>query len=148
LKSHQPRLQAQAGSPGEPPSALRAQAAALVEELHAVHPQPGLPEKAIPQVERILGAAADPQATVDAIRRNHAAWAAHWEILRPGKFIPQLWRWFRDGEWSREVKKPVRHENFYERKEREYKESEHILKPLFEAEQRKWEEKQRRFRCG
>jgi hypothetical protein len=120
----------EAGSPGEPPS-VRAQAEALVEELHAEHPQPGLPDKAVPEVERILGGAEDVEATIELIRANHAAWKAHWEMLRPGQFIPQLWRWFRDGEWKRSVRKPVRHENFYEREERQWKEEEN-------SEHRQW----------
>jgi hypothetical protein len=111
------------GSPGEPPAVLRAQAEALVEELHADHPQPGLPGKAIAEAERILASADDVEATIELIRANHAAWKLHWEMQRPGSFIPQLWRWFRDGEWKRTVRKPVRHETFYERAEREREQS-------------------------
>jgi hypothetical protein len=135
-----------AGSPGEPPAASlkpvdearadraadrdqteraglhrsqhRSAAEELVEELHVIHPQPGLPDKAVGEVEKILAVAEDHPATIALIRANHAMWRAHWEILRPGAFIPQLWRWFRDGEWKRTVGKPVRHETFYEKAER------------------------------
>ena len=99
---------------------VRARADALVEELHATHPQPGLPDKAIDEAERILRACEDVDASVEMIRQNHAAWKAHWEMLRPGKFIPQLWRWFHDGEWRRMVGKPIRQENFYEREQRKW----------------------------
>jgi hypothetical protein len=172
LKWDQPGLKPAAGSPGEPPSAvqaggssscashqtgelqagedparqLRAQAEALVEELHADHPQPGLPGKAVAEVERILRAAEDVAATVELIRNNHAAWKAHWEILRPGAFIPQLWRWFRDGEWRREVRKPVRQETWYQRQDRlkrEFKATEDILQPLYDAEMEEWRAKRK-----
>src|SRR5262249_52994719 len=109
---------ASSGPLNQPADPIRQAAEALVEELHAEHPKPGLPDKAIAEVERILATAEDPKATVERIRRNHAAWKLHWEILRPGQFIPQLWRWFRDGEWRSEVKKPVRHETYYERQRR------------------------------
>ena len=115
----------------EAPDELRARAAALVEELHAQHPQPGLPEKAIDEAERILRASEDVDAIIELIRRNHPTWKAHWEMLRPGRFIPQLWRWFHDGEWKRMAGKPVRHETFYEREERKWKENEN-------SEYRRW----------
>jgi hypothetical protein len=121
----------QLGQDLESPGPLRARAVALVEDLHAQHPQPGLPDKAIDEAERILRASEDVDATVELIRRNHVAWKAHWETLRPGKFIPQLWRWFHDGEWRRMVGKPVRHETFYEREERKWKEEEN-------SEYRQW----------
>jgi hypothetical protein len=150
LNLDQPGLKPAAGSPGEPPSV----AAALVEELHAVHPKPGLPDKAIPEVERILAAAEDVEATIEQIRVNYASWKAHWEMLRPGQFIPQLWRWFRDGEWKRTVGKPVRRENYYERCERERQEyggyqwteeEKRQFEALAERENREleWREKQR-----
>jgi hypothetical protein len=160
-----------AGSSGEPPSALAkgsadqpvtigadcgprtlpdsdipAIAEALVEELHAEHPQPGLPDKAIPLVEAILTAAEDIEATVERIRANHAAWKLHWEIKRPGQFIPQLWRWFRDGEWKRTVGKPIRQETWYQRQDRvqqEFKATEDILKPLYDAEMEDWRARRR-----
>jgi hypothetical protein len=103
---------------------IRARAEALIEDLHAVHPQPGLPDKAVDEAERILRQCEDVDASIEMIRQNHVAWKAHWEMLRPGKFIPQLWRWFHDGEWRRMVGKPVRHENFYEKAERQWKEDE------------------------
>jgi hypothetical protein len=128
----------------EPVDPIRAEAIALVEELHAEHPQPGLPDKAVGEVQAILAASADVTATVEQIRINHAAWKLHWEMLRPGAFIPQLWRWFHDGEWKRTVGKPVRHENFYERCEREWTES----RPTEEqSQQREYEaERERRER--
>jgi hypothetical protein len=129
---------------------VRAQAAELVEELHADHPQPGLPDKAVPEVERILAAAEDREATVELIRANHAAWKAHWEMLRPGQFIPQLWRWFRDGEWKRTVRKPVRQETWYQRQDRlqrEFKATEDILKPLYDAEMEEWRTRAERQEC-
>lgn len=105
------------------PDPIRVQAEELVEELHAVHPQPGLPDKAVAEAEQILRASSDPDETVETVRRNHAAWKAHWEMLRPGQFIPQLWRWLRDGEWRRSVSKPVRQENWYQRQDRKQEES-------------------------
>lgn len=123
----------------EPVDPMHAQAAALVEELHADHPQPGLPDKAVAEVERILRTSDDPAAVIATMRANHAAWKAHWEMLRPGQFIPQLWRWFRDGEWKRAVRKPARRETFFEREERKWKENENsehrIWMREYEAEQ-------------
>jgi hypothetical protein len=143
------------------PSPVHAQAEALVEELHAVHPQPGLPDRAVPEVEKILAASQDVDATIERIRTNHAAWRLHWDLRRPGQFIPQLWRWFRDGEWKRCVGKPVKYETYYEKVERaqkEYKMSDR-MKEAFEEEEREysernraleeWRERQKGFkRCG
>jgi hypothetical protein len=136
-----------AGSPSEPAAMLRAQAEALVEELHAIHPQPGLPNKAIPEVEKILAASEDVAATMDRIRANHAGWRAHWEMFRPGQFIPQLWRWLRDGEWKRTVGKPVKQETWYQRQDRlqrEFDAEKDILQPLFDAEMEEWRAKRGR----
>jgi hypothetical protein len=128
---------------------VRQIAEALVEELHADHPQPGLPGKAVAEAEPILAAAEDVDATVELIRRNHASWKLHWEILRPGAFIPQLWRWFHDGEWKREVRKPVRQETWYQRQDRLQREFEagDTLKPLFDAEMEEWRTRAERQEC-
>jgi hypothetical protein len=143
-----------AGSPGEPPSnqgekpEVQAQAEALVEELHAVHPQPGLPDKATGEVKAILAKSEDVAATVALIRSNHALWKAHWESRRAGQFIPQLWRWFHDGEWRRAVGKPVRSETYTERADRlqrEYKSTPNPIQDLYDNEMKAWREKQRRF---
>jgi len=68
----------------------------LAYELSAAHPQPGLPMRAVGEIEQAL--AGHPGAA-DQMRANHAAWCEYWRQLPAGKFIPQLWRWVRDQEW-------------------------------------------------
>lgn len=119
----QPKTE-QLGLDLQAPDEIRAKAADLVEELHAVHPQPGQPEKAIDYAEAILRASDNVEAVIELIKSNHPTWVAHWHSYRPGQFIPQLWRWFWKGEWKRAVGKPIKHENFYEREERVWKENE------------------------
>jgi hypothetical protein len=46
-----------------------------------------------------MEASEDPAATVQTIRSNHGLWRQFWATLPPERFIPQLWRWLRDGEW-------------------------------------------------
>jgi hypothetical protein len=72
------------------------EAEALAWELLADHPQPGLPLKAIPEVEKVL--ARDPGAAAK-LRSAHAAWREYWLTLPVEKFRPQLWRWISDGDW-------------------------------------------------
>jgi len=95
----------------EPPAALPsvvtpeeqipALAAAMADELLKVHPQPGLGQRAAPEIARILRQASDVQAVAERIWNHHEAWRGYWRTLEAGKFIPQLWRWFRDGDWER-----------------------------------------------
>jgi hypothetical protein len=94
-------------------------------ELLKVHPQPGQPRRAAPEIERILRAAADPEAEAERIRRNHTAWMEYWATPRGQRIILQLWNWFQSGEWEVPpvFPKPVKSETWTERKERERKES-------------------------
>jgi hypothetical protein len=75
-------------------------ARALVTELVAVHPQPGLPGKAFDEIHAVLTKAEDPEQTAARIRANHPPWVQYWSGLYADRFIPQLWRWIRDGEWQ------------------------------------------------
>jgi hypothetical protein len=107
-----------------------AQAMAL--ELLKVHPQPGLGKRAAPEIERVLRAAPDVAATAERMWNSHAAWMQYWKTLEAGKFIPQLWRWLRDGDWEQPpvIRKPAEREtriargirHWHESKEREERE--------------------------
>jgi biotin operon repressor len=85
--------------PVNPPAGPSQDARDLHRELVAVHPQPGLPERALAEVQKALESSEDPLAVVQSIRENHALWRAYWATLPRERFIPQLWRWLRDGEW-------------------------------------------------
>jgi hypothetical protein len=87
-------------------------ALAMVGELGKVHPQPGLLPRAVPEIERILRAGPTIEAAGERIWNNHAAWREYWATLEAGRFIPQLWRWFRDGDWETPpvIRKPAKKE--------------------------------------
>jgi hypothetical protein len=73
-----------------------------VAELIRDHPMPGNPRMAVDVFEKILANSVEPQAVVDAVKRNHAAYVKFWEeerALNPRFFIPQLHRWFSDGDY-------------------------------------------------
>ena len=72
----------------------------LVTELIAEHPEPGNPARAIDEVVKIFTAVDDPGEIADMVRRHHALWLEYWATLTANRFIPQLWRWLRDGEWK------------------------------------------------
>lgn len=72
----------------------------LTAELIAVHPQPGLPQKAEQFIGQLLAEAENPEETAAVIRRNHPPWIKYWSGLFQGQFVPMLWRWIRDGEWQ------------------------------------------------
>jgi hypothetical protein len=75
-------------------------ARALANELIAGHPQPGLPGKAFELIRKLLAQSVNPEETAATVRRNHSAWVTYWSALYRDQFIPQLWRWIRDGEWQ------------------------------------------------
>jgi hypothetical protein len=80
---------------------IPALAAAMADELLKVHPQPGLAQRAAPEILRILQQSSDVEAVAERIWNHHGAWVRYWATLEAGRFIPQLWRWFRDGDWER-----------------------------------------------
>jgi hypothetical protein len=73
----------------------------LCETLLKVHPQPGLPVKALLRLDAILGDGSDTAARcAKTIEIRHAQWIEYWNTLEAGKFIPQLWRWLEDRDWT------------------------------------------------
>jgi hypothetical protein len=108
----------------------------LVMELISQHPEPGNLQKAVAEIEKLLAARPGAE-TVEILRRNHAIWRAHWATYAPGRFIPQLWRWVRDGDWQfppAERKGALPQESWIARRERERKESdEQFYRDLAEA---------------
>jgi len=110
-------------APKTPPTQIRVQdpipglARAMAGELGKVHPQPGLLQRAVPEIERILRAGPDLEASGERIWNNHAAWMPYWATLEAGKFIPQLWRWLRDGDWENPpvIRKPAQKESRIDR---------------------------------
>lgn len=111
-------------------------AAALCDELNAEHPEPGNLPKASSEVEKILATGV----AVEAIRASHAAWCAHWAGYVQGRFIPQLWRWIRDGDWKHPPvpRKESRRETIVEQRKRESQEAEDSLYRTY-AELGAWE---------
>jgi hypothetical protein len=72
----------------------------LCETLLKVHPQPGLPVKALVKLDAILQDGSDTAARcAKTIEIRHAQWIEYWNTLEAGKFIPQLWRWLEDRDW-------------------------------------------------
>lgn len=74
----------------------------VVAKLARDHPTPGNISLGTKAVEEILKKAVDPKAIVESIYRNHAAYCEYWKELRehnPRAFIPQLHRWFQDGDY-------------------------------------------------
>lgn len=118
------------------PEAL-AHAEAIVAELMPMHPEPGNDPKAVAEAASIL--ASKPEAvgsTLETMRQTHAASRAAWANYRHDRFIPQLWRWFRDGDWKylRPDRKEVKRETVSERRDRESKEyDEKLYRRLAEA---------------
>ena len=106
----------------QPPNSIPALARAMAGELLKVHPQPGLPHRAAPEIERVLRAAPSVEAAGETIWNNHAAWMEYWRTLEAGRFIPHLWRWFRDGEWENPpvIRKPAQKESKLDAFAREY----------------------------
>ena len=72
----------------------------MARELLKVHPEPGLPRRAAPEIERVLRATSSVEDTAERIWNNYAAWTEYWKTLEAHRFIPQLWRWFAEGEWE------------------------------------------------
>jgi hypothetical protein len=104
----------------------RAVAEELVAELMPVHPEPGNGLKAVAEAEKLLATRPEGvSATAETLRRNHGLWRARWAEYAPGRFVPQLWRWFHDGDWQHPPvgRKPVQSETWHERRERERKQS-------------------------
>ena len=94
----------------------------IVAELMPTHPEPGNEGRAVEEAARIL--ASKPEeiaATVETIRQTHAACRTAWANYGPGRFIPQLWRWFRDGDWKylRPDRREVQRETYDQRRRRE-----------------------------
>jgi hypothetical protein len=109
----------------EPETPL-SEAAQLVVELMPQHPEPGNAPRAIAAAGKLLASRPEgAAATIEAIRRNHELWRARWATYAPGRFIPQLWRWFAEGDWENPPaeRKGVKSETWVERREREYQES-------------------------
>lgn len=76
------------------------EAEAIVAELMPLHPEPGNARKAVAVAHKLL--TTRPQAmaaTIQALRDSHASWRLRWAEYKPGRFIPQLWRWIQDGDW-------------------------------------------------
>jgi DNA-binding transcriptional ArsR family regulator len=101
----------------------------LCETLLKVHPQPGLPVKALVKLDAILRDGSDTAARcAKTIEIRHAQWIEYWNTLEPGKFIPQLWRWLEDRDWMQVpvIRKPARRafESSGERIERIFREME------------------------
>jgi biotin operon repressor len=100
---HMPEVVAHPVSHPHKPGILFPTYADDVRELHrdlvAVHPMPGLPERALSGLQTIVDASGDRTETLKTVRTNHGLWREFWATLPPERFIPQLWRWLRDGEW-------------------------------------------------
>ena len=104
----------------------QAEAEKLVAELMPQHPEPGNLPKAINEAAKLLASRPETlTATIETLRRNHGLWRARWATYAAGRFVPQLWRWFHDGDWEHPPvdRKPVQSETWHERHERERKES-------------------------
>jgi hypothetical protein len=94
---------------------------ALARELSALHPQPGLARKAVGEVRKAMARGW----TAEAIRDRHTEWREYWATLPAGKFIPQLWRWFADGDFEAcpVIRKPAVVESYVERMRRQFREA-------------------------
>jgi hypothetical protein len=68
----------------------------LAHEFSTRHPQPGMPHKAAVEILRVLTEGWTPAE----LRERHREWCEYWASLPAGRFIPMLWRWFRDGEFE------------------------------------------------
>jgi hypothetical protein len=96
---------------------------AMAQALLKIHPQPGLPRRAAPEIESILRAADNVGETAERIWNSHAAYREYWATLPPEKFIPQLWRWLADGDWENPAvsRKPLVRETWAQMRQREKK---------------------------
>lgn len=126
--SGQPKTAAAAAADAEKANtnaALRSAAEKLVDELIREHPEPGAPDRAVAEAEKVLAKVEDVDQACATARHSHGLWRAHWATLDPQRFIPQLWRWFASGEWkySPVNRKGVQRETWSARLKRETKES-------------------------
>jgi DNA-binding transcriptional ArsR family regulator len=97
----------------------------VVAELMPQHPEPGNEPKAVAEAAKILAAKPEEMAaTVETMRQTHAASRLSWANYRADRFIPQLWRWFSDGDWKylRAARKEVQRETYNQRQRRELEE--------------------------
>ena len=120
---------------------VMAEAELIVAELMPIHPEPGNEGKAIEEAAKILAAKPDEiAATVETMRQTHAACRAAWANYGPGRFIPQLWRWFRDGDWKyvRPERREVQRESYNKRQRREVEEVKDEMCSMY-AELGMWE---------
>jgi hypothetical protein len=77
----------------EPP--VRDVASGLVDELMPQHPTAGNAAGAVRAIARLLATGADPES----IRSSHARYRRLWAHFKPGRFVPQLWRWVQENDW-------------------------------------------------
>ena len=98
----------------------------VVAELMPQHPEPGNEPKAVAEAAKILAAKPEEMAaTIETMRRVHAAFRIQWAGYGPERFIPQLQKWFRDGDWKRErpERKEAQRETYGQRRRREIQQS-------------------------
>ncbi|HEY1897582.1 MAG TPA: helix-turn-helix domain-containing protein [Terracidiphilus sp.] len=72
----------------------------LWRDLVSAHPQPGKALSALEEIDKLLHENWT-QATklAKTLRTRHDQWREYWATLEKGAFIPQLWRWVKEGEW-------------------------------------------------
>lgn len=73
-----------------------------VEALMREHPLPGNPHLAVTVLENILARAVEPLTVIASVKKHHALSVKFWDeerALNPRFFIPQLHRWFSDGDY-------------------------------------------------
>ena len=116
-------------APQHPAPLAIAEAEQLVAELMPQHPEPGNFPGAVAEAVKILAQAEDIPATVETMREAHAACRVDWATYPPGRFIPRLPRWLRDGDWKfvRAERKGVQSETWLERRARESREYDETL---------------------
>jgi hypothetical protein len=72
----------------------------LWRELCAVHPQPGKALAALEEIDCLLhNNWQQAEQLARALRKRHLEWREYWNTLEAGSYIPQLWRWVKEGEW-------------------------------------------------
>lgn len=72
--------------------------------------QPGRLHDARALIERLLASATDPVIQANAIRESHRLYCLHWAKMRsqkPNAFVPQLPRWFSDGDYLQPPPEPT-----------------------------------------
>ena len=96
-------------------------AEALAQELVRTHPQPGLPLKALPEIRKAMAAGW----TAPMLRKRHREWCKYYATLTEGKFIPMLFRWFTDGDYTVKpvIRKPHVKETYADRLMRQIREA-------------------------